>query len=238
MLRTTLAAFALVAALASSTLAGDCLTCGGGGGRIYGGYGGGPRPLNRGGQWDGYCNEGCNTCADRCCFPLLNHTLHKVGRVVDFLIPDPCCRPRGCCYTAPSANCLPTCGIEPGCGVPYGPGISSDPFIDDHFLPPAPTPMKDARTRSNLVTPSTTRVRSTSQPAPVRPAPQARPLRTASTNQSVLKVAFEDDLFDDVDAPPAAPVSVRQVSPKQEPARLIAKPVIHSAEQLPANPLR
>src|SRR4051812_44426398 len=89
MLRTMLAALAMTAALASAGLAGDC-ACGSG--MAYGGGGGIA-------AWDGYCGCGGNACGScgggggcgcrRCVFPILHCALHKVGRVVDAILPDP-----------------------------------------------------------------------------------------------------------------------------------------------------
>jgi hypothetical protein len=251
MVRTTLAALALTAVLTSAGFAGDCLSCGGGGGKIFGGYGHGHHHAT---QWNGYCGDGCNTCCDRPCFPILKHTLHKLGRAVDCLIPDPCCRPRGCGYRAPAAGCCePACGIEPGCGIAE-PMMMNDPFSDDHVSPPVPTPMpmKDARLKPQPY--------SSARPVALPPKPVARPLpkKTAaapkagskpvvsakSTGKSVLKVAYESEIVessDDLnDAAPAAPLSIRDLARQEEPARLTAKPVIRmpSTREMPANPLR
>jgi hypothetical protein len=243
MLRTTLAALAITAVLTSVSAAGDCATCG------YG-YGSGGYAAN---AWDNYCGcggAGCNACGggNRCCFPLIHNTLHRVGRVFDALLPDPCCR-RSCgTIGCGSVGCAqPSCGFEPGCGI-VGP---SDPFIDDHHpTPPTPTPAADARGRSW----SKARMTTYPKPAPLlkpRPAKSAAaPMpknKVAKTGKSVLKVAYaevETDTdrayFDD--APPAAPASIRSVAKKPAaiaPAvRVSAKPVVSARSESPVNPLR
>jgi hypothetical protein len=235
MFRTTLAALAITAALTSLSFAGDCATCG------YG-YGSGGYAAN---AWDNYCGcgggGGCgNACGgcNRCCFPLVHCTLHRIGRVFDALLPDPCCR-RSC----GTVGCTqPSCGIEPGCGI-AGP---SDPFIDDHHsAPPQPTPAADARARSW----SNARMMNYQQPAPaLKPMPMksaSRPMTkgktAAKTGKSVLKVAYAEEESDAEyyeDAPPAAPASVRNATkaPARLPAaRVSAKPVVNES---PVNPLR
>lgn len=247
MIRTTLAAFALTALLASTSFAGECLSCGSGpaGPRVYGGYGAAR-------HWDGYCGDncgGCDTC-HRCCFPILNHTLHKIGRVVDCLIPDPCCRPRGCGYRYPSPNCCePACGVEGGYSV--GPAMA-DPFMDDHIVPtkpvPTPMPMKDARMRtprssSPMARPIATPAKPMAKPSPMKTAAAPKAMGK-SAGKSVLKVSYEDEVVTasvaDVDAPPAAPVSIRKLMQEEQPARITAKPVIRqrSSIEMPSNPLR
>lgn len=239
MLRMTLAALAISAVLTSVSAAGDCATCGTG-------YGSGGYAAN---AWDGYCGCGgggnaCGGGCNRCCFPLVHCTLHRVGRVFDALLPDPCCRRS--CGTVGCAQ--PSCGIEPGCGI-SGP---SDPFIDDHhhMAPPQPTPAADARGRSW----SNARMMNYPQP---KPALKPRPMKTAAapmpkakvakSGKSVLKVAYaEEDSSADAeyydDAPPAAPVSVRNAA--KAPAtlapalRVAAKPVVSAKGDSPVNPLR
>jgi hypothetical protein len=243
MLRTTLAALAVTAVLASVSAAGDCTSCG------YGNRSGGYAAN----AWDNYCGCDGGTCGNacggcnRCCFPLIHNTLHRVGRVFDALLPDPCCR-RSCgTIGCGSVGCAqPSCGFEPGCGI-VGPG---DPFIDDHHpSPPMPTPAADARSRSW----SNARMSSYPKPAQVikpRPAkstaaPKSRN-KVAKAGKSVLKVAYAeveaetDEYYDD--APPAAPASVRNAA--KEPAalapsvRVAAKPVVSARSASVANPLR
>jgi hypothetical protein len=236
MLRVTLAAVAVTALLASSSLAGDC-GCGMGMGRGYSSRGFAAN------AWDGYCDGGigCNSCGgcQRCCFPLIHNTLDRVGRVFDALLPDPCCR-RTCGRALGCAQ--PTCGIEPGCGAV---GMPADPFMDDHVAP-TPTPSADARGRS------LSKARMTTFPQPAaKPALKPTPMKSTSrskvaskvpskSGKSVLKVAYDEESVEDSeDAPPAAPASVRQVvEAKPEPARFAAKPVVHVKNAEPANPLR
>lgn len=237
MLRTTLAAVAMTAVLASVGLA-DC-GCGGGGfGRGSGGY--------AANAWDGYCGCDGNACGgcNRCCFPLIQGTLRGVGRVLDALIPDPCCRRScGAALGCGQVGCAqPACGIEPGCGI-VGPG---DPFIDDHYSPPKPTPAADPHARARALN----NARMMNHPRP-KPALKPIPMRTAAAPQpkragkSVLKVAYDEEtVVTQVsdDAPPAAPASIRSVS--REPARLApvarvaAKPVVQASNDSPVNPLR
>jgi len=250
MLRTTLAAIALTALLASAGQAGDCL-CGGG---------------HHGAQtWDNYCggDDGCghNDACDcqRCCFPLVHGVLNRVGRVFDCLIPDPCCR-RSCCYSPPTIGCCqPACGAMGHESMP-----AMDPFIDDHHQgPPTPLPDKDARSRAIWGTPKMTyrstptiMTRPAMQPKPTATAPmktavtKPRSATKSATNgkplgKSVLKVAYEEEevdasASDDLDAPPAAPASVRNADrDEQSQSRFAAKPVVRAGQsQMPANPLR
>lgn len=240
MLRTTLAAVAITAVLASVGLA-DC-GCGAGGH----GYGSGGYAAN---AWDGYCGCEGNACGgcNRCCFPLIHNTLRGVGRVFDALIPDPCCRRScGAALGCGSVGCAqPTCGIEPGCGV-MGPG---DPFIDDHYSPPKPTPAADpharARAHNNARMMNHSRPKPALKPIPMRTAAAPQPKRVAKAGKSVLKVAYDEETVVaqvSDDAPPAAPASIRRAS--REPARLApvarvaAKPVVQASNDSPVNPLR
>jgi len=257
MLRTTLAALAISAVLTSVSAAGDCATCGTGYGYGSGGYGSGGYAAN---AWDGYCGCGgggacgggaCGGC-NRCCFPLVHCTLHRIGRVFDALLPDPCCRRTCGAVGCAQPSCgQPSCGIEPGCGI-SGPG---DPFIDDHHVaPPTPTPAPAADARGR----SWSNARMMNYPQP-KPALQPRPMKSAAapmpmpkakavarSSKSVLKVGFDEEASSDEeyydDAPPAAPASVRNVT--KAPAtlapavRVAAKPVVPAKDGLPVNPLR
>lgn len=239
MLRVTLAAMAVTALLASSSFAGDCSTCGMG-------YGSRGYAAN---AWDGYCGcggNGCDACGgcggQRCCFPLIHNTLHRVGRVFDCLLPDPCCR-RTCGRAVGCAQ--PTCGIEPGCGIIGG---SSDPFMDDHVAPtPTPTPAADARARSYSKTKMTTFPKPAAKPAlkpmPMKTAKSKPAMKVASkpVGKSVLKVAYDEDSSADEleDAPPVAPASIhRDTQVEDEPARFAVKPIVHVKKAEPVNPLR
>jgi hypothetical protein len=260
MIRTTLAAFALTALLATTGFAGECYSCGGGGyrgpigPRVYGGYG-------TANHWDGYCGDSCGGCGNcnscGCCFPILKHTLHKIGRAVDCLIPDPCCRRQACAYRYPSPNCCdPAMGMDAGY-LPAGPGMN-DPFLDDQVVPtkpvPTPMPMKDARMRTSrapMARPTAAPAKAVAKPVPHKVAAASKALgkpvvSSKSTGKSVLKVSYEDEVATasvsdvaDVDAPPAAPVSIRTLR-QEQPARITAKPVIRqrSSIEMPSNPLR
>ena len=261
MLRTTFAAMALVAVMAATSLAGDCLSCG------YRGHAGGPPYAGASGLWDGYCDTGCDPCGgcNRCCFPLLHGALHRMGRALDCLMPDPCCRPK-CGYPAPTVGCCqPACGIEGGMGIPAGmPAV--DPFMDD--MPATPMPTKDARVRSFMGSPKMT-YRAAPTPTPARhsssvgtsvmktpsrkaaaPKVSAKPSgKTAATSKAmgktVLKVAYEQEdraesySVEDADAPPVAPASIRNAAREAAPARVVAKPIVKAPEaDMPVNPLR
>ena len=257
MLRSSLAALALTAVLAATGFAGDC-GCSAGGGFGSGGY--------SHAAWDGYCGGGnaCgNTCGGGCrrgCgFPILHCTLHRIGRVFDALLPDPCCR-RGC---GRGASCgQPTCGIEPGCGI--GMEGPADPFMDDHSPPmpvPSPTPAHDARSRSwsNARTmshnapipapalkpmPMKSAAAPDLKPVPMKTATSVKSKATARSTKSVLKVAYDEDhetsFSDDIDAPPTAPASIREVASNVvTPVRVAAKPVVTARQaSAPVNPLR
>lgn len=238
---------ALSAVLASAGFAGDCMSCG---------------TAARYGGWDNYCggdscgrgNCGCN----RCCFPLVQNTLQRLGCVVDLLIPDPCCRrsycePVGC----GSVGCAqPACGIEPGCGanLGYGPTPAGNPFIDDQARPPTPLPDKGARSRSMMGTPKMTYGSTptiTSRPVTASPKPALKPIpmKTAAAprsvakpvingkaaGKSVLKVGYEESQEEvsdvemtEADAPPAAPASIRSAREVRSDARFAAKPVVRA----------
>jgi hypothetical protein len=237
MLRITLAALALTCVLTSVGNAGDCFSCGGSGGYSAA-------------AWDGYCGcgggggcgtgcGGCNSCR-RHCFPILHGCLHKIGCVVDALIPDPCCcrRQTRCCGGA--VGCAqPTCGIEPACGVS---GVA-DPFIDDQAAPPMPTPMPEKGARRSIYGAPKMSTRPAPAPRPVS-APAVAPkasMKTASAKgKSVLKVAYEDEAVDasteDNDAPPAVPASIRRATELPIPVRMAAKPITRGDETV--NPLR
>jgi hypothetical protein len=195
---------------------------------------------------------------DRCCFPLAQRALQRIGCVFDLLIPDPCCRPR----CARVDCCQPACGIEPGCAAGYGgPHMGtpmSDPFIDDHRpMPPTPMPDKGARARGPLGTPKMsygtsggsrsvlTPARQSSKPATKPAAAPKRSTVAQSSKKAVLKVAYEEPAeivirdASEIDAPPAAPASVRSARGSGASSRFAAKPVVKaSAAGQPANPLR
>lgn len=254
MLRTTIATLACSALLVATSFANDC-GCSGGGFAAP--------------AWNGYCgcNDGGNTCCPGPAFPLLHCALHRVGRVVDALIPDPCCRRTRCCSVGCAApTCAaPTCGVEPGCYA--APSHGSDPFIDDHG-PPTPIPMKDARSRGHWNSPKMTSkpmpaARPVAAPKPamktaLKPVPKAvaaapkaavkaaKPIVShKALGKSVLKVAYESETVEseeELDAPPAIPTSIRDA--QEEPATVMhvaAKPVFRAPvakSNLPANPLR
>ena len=98
----------------------------------------GSRPASYG-AWADYqpAGQGCGcgsscapACCDPCCRPLLciiPNTVKKIGCVLDCIIP------RGpiCCNTG--------CGVSCSSGCPSCSSGVSDPFIDDHPMPPKPS---------------------------------------------------------------------------------------------------
>jgi hypothetical protein len=235
MLRSLPAILALTIISVGSAFAGDCCnSCGST--QAWGNYGGCD-------SCGDACADPCNSCSScrgngchRCCFPLLRGAVRSVGKVVNFIIPTPCCRKTACCQPACNTSCNSGCDWNPtqcdSCGsgesMHYSPA-PSNPFGDDMHSQMTPTPaMPSHSARVYKKSPVTTRTSSVpvrSMPEPVRkmvPTPAPLPsYKTAAAQpmpkitRGVVKVSHEEKFEEEnsavpfIESAPAAPASVR-----------------------------
>ena len=267
MLRSMLAALALGMLCTATTFAGNCgCGCGGSGGGLHG------RATQ---AWSGYrgadcgsdscgdaCSDPCNACTckgrgcHRCCFPVIRGAVHLVGKVINFVIPHPCCRSgckqqtAGCCDTACNGWDPTACNSCGSHDAPsYMPNHAGNPFIDDAPAPASPVPMKEARGSRAWQAPIAAKPASQSTLKNVvqknlKPTPAtnyAAPSKVAA--RSVAKVTHDEQIEeelsirlsdDESDLAPIAPSSIRLVghSERREPTPAPTR------TRLPANPLR